>query len=83
MCYEAHVHVSCSASYMRLSLLSLFDRISIVDLAGAERSNKSGASGTRMTEANNINKDLFTLGRCIRSMMDNQSKRSAIVITVL
>ena len=37
-------------------------RISIVDLAGAERSGKTGATGTRVKEAGNINNSL--LSRC-------------------
>ena len=50
-------------------------RISIVDLAGAERSAKTGASGVRIKEAGNINNSLLTLGKCIEAMRYNQSKR--------
>lgn len=50
-------------------------RISIVDLAGAERSMKTGASGMRMKEAGNINNSLHTLGKCIEAMRHNQNKR--------
>ena len=50
-------------------------RISIVDLAGAERSAKTGACGVRVKEAGNINNSLLTLGKCIDAMKYNQSKR--------
>lgn len=55
--------------------LSCLFRISIVDLAGAERSAKTGASGVRIKEAGNINNSLLTLGKCIEAMRYNQSKR--------
>ena len=51
-------------------------RISIVDLAGAERSMKTGATGMRVKEAGNINNSLLTLGKCIEAMRHNQNKRS-------
>lgn len=56
-------------------MLFVFVRISIVDLAGAERSAKTGASGVRIKEAGNINNSLLTLGKCIEAMRYNQSKR--------
>ena len=46
-----------------------------MDLAGAERSAKTGASGVRIKEAGNINNSLLTLGKCIEAMRYNQSKR--------
>lgn len=55
--------------------LFLPSRISIVDLAGAERSAKTGASGMRIKEAGNINNSLLTLGKCIEAMRYNQTKR--------
>lgn len=50
-------------------------RISIVDLAGAERSGKTGATGARVKEAGQINKSLLTLGKCIDAMKYNQFKK--------
>lgn len=50
-------------------------RISIIDLAGAERSAKTGATGMRVKEAGNINQSLFTLGKCIEAMKRNQGRR--------
>ena len=46
-----------------------------MDLAGAERFAKTGATGMRMKEAGNINQSLLTLGKCIEAMRRNQSKR--------
>lgn len=40
----------------------------LVDLAGSERSKKTGAEGTRLREANNINQSLTTLGLCITAL---------------
>ena len=64
--------MSCSLS------ISPSARISIVDLAGAERSAKTGATGVRIKEAGNINNSLLTLGKCIEAMRHNQSKRLII-----
>jgi len=41
--------------------------IHIVDLAGSERQGKTGAEGQQLTEANNINASLVTLGRVLNS----------------
>lgn len=51
------------------------DRISIVDLAGAERSGKTGATGVRVREAGSINSSLLTLGKCIDAMRFNQTRK--------
>eukprot|EP01147_Barroeca_monosierra_P002043 gene2043-5113_t len=50
-------------------------RISLVDLAGSERAGKTGASGDRLREGNNINKSLTTLGLVISSLADASSSR--------
>ena len=50
-------------------------RISLVDLAGAKRSMKTGATGMRVKEAGNINNSLYILGRCVEAMRHNQNKR--------
>ena len=36
-------------------------KFNIVDLAGSERQSKTGATGKRLEEANNINKSLSTI----------------------
>ncbi|GAA5861825.1 hypothetical protein JCM8547_008567 [Rhodosporidiobolus lusitaniae] len=43
-------------------------RISLIDLAGSERANSTGATGTRLKEGALINKSLTTLGRVIASL---------------
>lgn len=58
-----------------LPILLFHPRISIVDLAGAERSAKTGATGLRVKEAGNINNSLLTLGKCIDAMKYNQSRK--------
>jgi len=44
----------------------------IVDLAGSERAKRTDNSGNQMIEACNINKSLLVLGRCLKSLKDNQ-----------
>ena len=68
----------CVGVYMDL----ISCRISIVDLAGAERSMKTGATGMRVKEAGNINNSLLTLGKCIEAMRHNQNKRFASCVCV-
>ncbi|XP_064815047.1 kinesin-like protein KIF13B [Oncorhynchus masou masou] len=45
-------------------------KLSLVDLAGSERAAKTGATGERMKEGNNINKSLSTLGLVISALAD-------------
>jgi kinesin family protein 1 len=42
--------------------------ISLIDLAGSERANSTGASGQRLKEGANINKSLTTLGKVISAL---------------
>mmetsp|Transcript_28212 Transcript_28212/g.55504 ORF Transcript_28212/g.55504 Transcript_28212/m.55504 type:complete len:445 (-) Transcript_28212:459-1793(-) len=46
--------------------------INLVDLAGSERSDKTGATGQRLAEANNINKSLSTLGAVITALAESK-----------
>lgn len=48
-------------------------RLYLVDLAGSEKIQKTGAEGTRLDEAKNINKSLFTLGSVINALTDGKS----------
>lgn len=41
---------------------------SLIDLAGSERANSTGATGQRLKEGANINKSLTTLGKVISSL---------------
>ncbi len=47
--------------------------------AGSERVGKSGATGERLTEAQNINKSLTTLGRVISALVERQKRPSTHV----
>lgn len=42
-------------------------------MIGSEKIEKTGAEGTRLEEAKNINKSLFTLGSVINALTDNTS----------
>lgn len=48
-------------------------KIFLVDLAGSERISKTGVSGMSLTEAQNINKSLTTLGLVIFKLTDGKS----------
>lgn len=45
-------------------------KLNLVDLAGSERQAKTGAEGTRLTEANKINLSLSALGNVISALVD-------------
>jgi len=46
----------------------LYGKLSIVDLAGAERSSRTGITGKAQTETNAINLSLSTLNNCLEAM---------------
>src|SRR5262245_1028521 len=43
----------------------VYSKLSLVDLAGAERSTRTGNTGQRMVESKGINTSLMKLGRCL------------------
>jgi kinesin family protein 20 len=47
-------------------------RLSIIDLAGSERTKHTATTGDRLKEAGNINKSLMVLGQCMEVMNANQ-----------
>eukprot|EP00873_Tetraselmis_striata_P027299 jgi/Tetstr1/447563/TSEL_034942.t1 len=47
-------------------------QLSFVDLAGAERANRTGNAGKRLKESVSINSSLMTLGRCMEALRWNQ-----------
>lgn len=50
----------------------LLGNLYLVDLAGSEKVSKTGAAGTVLDEAKNINKSLSTLGNVISSLADGR-----------
>jgi len=46
-----------------------------VDLAGSEKTAKTGATGDRLKEGCSINKSLSTLGKVISVLADNQTSK--------
>lgn len=52
---------------------TLKSKLVLCDLAGSERTGKTGANGLVLTEAKNINKSLLTLGLVIKSLADKSS----------
>lgn len=50
--------------------------LSLCDLAGSERCNKSKTFGERLKEAGNINNSLLILGKCIAALRNNQGFRT-------
>ncbi|XP_076005761.1 kinesin-like protein KIF23 isoform X2 [Genypterus blacodes] len=47
-------------------------QLCLVDLAGSERTGRTGAEGSRIREAGNINQSLLTLRTCIEVLRENQ-----------
>lgn len=52
-----------------------FFRLSLCDLAGSERCNKTQTFGERLKEAGNINNSLLILGKCLAGLRNNQGDR--------
>ncbi|XP_072291632.1 kinesin-like protein KIF23 isoform X2 [Eucyclogobius newberryi] len=50
----------------------ILSQLCLVDLAGSERTMRTGAEGTRIREAGNINQSLLTLRTCIEVLRENQ-----------
>ncbi|XP_062849606.1 kinesin-like protein KIF20A [Trichomycterus rosablanca] len=50
--------------------------LSLCDLAGSERCNKTKTFGERLKEAGNINNSLLILGKCIAALRNNQGDRT-------
>lgn len=51
----------------------LHGKLYLVDLAGSEKVAKTGAEGSTLTEAMNINKSLSALGNVINALVDNHA----------
>jgi len=50
-----------------------YGKIHLIDLAGSENVGKSGATGTTLKEAQNINKSLSALGDVIQALQNNKN----------
>ena len=51
-------------------------RISLIDLAGSERSDAAGTTGERLREGSNINRSLSALGNCISALAEASKPRA-------
>ena len=49
-------------------------KLSMIDLAGSERANKTENTGARQVEGQNINRSLLALGNCINALADKTKK---------
>lgn len=71
-------HSSRSHTIFTINLISEspkdfeFSSFKFCDLAGAERSDKTGNGGARLKETGGINTSLLTLGRCLEAVQHNQ-----------
>ena len=53
---------------------SRLGKLSMIDLAGSERANKTDNTGARLVEGQNINRSLLALGNCINALADKTKK---------
>ncbi|XP_075776786.1 kinesin-like protein KIF20A isoform X3 [Pelodiscus sinensis] len=84
-CTRMNQHSSRSHSIFSIRLLKLsveeephilgVSEMSLCDLAGSERCNKTQAFGDRLKEAGNINNSLFILGKCMAALKLNQNPK--------
>lgn len=51
-----------------------------MDLAGAEKENKTGNQGTRLLESNFINNTSMVFGQCLRSLLEHQKNQTPILL---
>ncbi|TFK11324.1 fibulin-7-like [Platysternon megacephalum] len=82
-CTRMNQHSSRSHSIFSIRLLRLsgeaeprilgVSEMSLCDLAGSERCNKTQTFGDRLKEAGNINNSLFILGKCIAALKQKQN----------
>ncbi|KAH1176772.1 hypothetical protein KIL84_010474 [Mauremys mutica] len=82
-CTRMNQHSSRSHGIFSVRLLRLSDEaeprilgvseMSLCDLAGSERCNKTQTFGDRLKEAGNINNSLFILGKCIAALKQKQN----------
>jgi len=54
--------------------------INLIDLAGSERADSTGATGDRLKEGANINKSLSSLGNVISALADVSSGKKKVVV---
>ena len=59
-------------------VLQRTSRLSVVDLAGSERAESTGATGSTMVEAQNINSSLSVLGMCLSRLADLAEGRTGL-----
>ena len=70
---------SRSHAIFRITISRMIDlvehkaKLNLVDLAGSEGVKKTLAIGDRLAEANNINKGLLALGRCLSDICSSKS----------
>ncbi len=80
-CTKANEHSSRSHCLLLIYIdsieiqknIKMSGKLVMVDLAGSERISKTDASGTRLTEAQHINKSLAALGNVINALKQKQN----------
>ncbi|XP_022685824.1 kinesin-like protein KIF23 [Varroa jacobsoni] len=67
----------CSGGVVQKKEYITVTQLNLVDLAGCEQQKKTGASGDRLKEANNINQSLTVLRKCLDYLRENQINPNA------
>lgn len=71
---QTNLNISSSRSHSIVRIETLRNVINLVDLAGSENNKKTGNSGERMRESQNINTSLFVLNKVVSSIIKKEPR---------
>lgn len=74
---RSHAILTLNIHYMKENEVKKVTRLSLIDLAGSERANRTLNTGSQLREGANINKSLLALANCINSLSANSANSAA------